>query len=172
MLINIMPNQNKCCKCNKVKRPTYKFPKCPVLCPPDATGRWHVSNFHYLRQETPNQNVSVCDVKKLDDFDVIIEQNELFITQLFEEAVNLRSMPLNQIGIWDPDFDAEGNVTNWEIKLGDYDDSAYHIYRITKWDECGNPIQFFATYVESGFQKGNDEQRPTAGYFCLNKYLE
>ncbi|CAH6419719.1 Hypothetical protein HVR_LOCUS796, partial [uncultured virus] len=48
---------------------------------------------------------------------------------------------------------------SWEILLGDFDDGAIHFIKILETDESENPIKLYFTWVESGFIKGNKEQK-------------
>ncbi|CAH6419799.1 Hypothetical protein HVR_LOCUS880 [uncultured virus] len=141
---------------------------CSLLEPPNISGAWKFTNTYYLRQEYPDQNITLNDIKYLDDFNITIKQKGLFIT-FKEESHRLRpTTSLNRTGVWRPIY-KNRKVINWELIISDYDDSNISLAQVSKSDENGYPIKMSYVSIESGFLKGNKEQKPTVVSSVLKK---
>ncbi|CAH6419978.1 Hypothetical protein HVR_LOCUS1035 [uncultured virus] len=161
-----------------------------TLQPPNISGRWKGENV-YLRQETPDQNITLKDIKTF-DYNSKIKQKGLFVTWK-EESNIVRNESGLRLGVWRPIYKYEridncdqrsrldsgckrdkvpstgACVYAWELLLSDSDDSNIGFVQVAKKDDNGNPIKLHVSFVESGFQKGNPEQKPTVGDMYLKK---
>lgn len=125
---------------------------------PDASGKWLRTKSYFLRQETPDDKVSLSNITRLPDVNYHIEQRGNFVTYQGEVSI-LRPVSEKQIGIWKPII-KNGNVETWILEITDYDDNAIVTLQILKKDENGDPIEFYYNASKSGFITGEPQQYP------------
>ena len=85
-----------------------------------------------------------------------IEQNGIFVTWL-SQADGGRSFVSTQVGIWRPVF-FEGDITNWELYVTDYDHNQTSIVQVIK--AVNNiPVKLYRTSFESAVSGLNHIQK-------------
>ncbi|CAH6419201.1 Hypothetical protein HVR_LOCUS399 [uncultured virus] len=136
-----------------------------LLNPPNISGTWKSSIYTYLRQEYPDQTITLKDIEYQEIPLAKIKQKGLFIT--YDQGSSGLSESKPRAGIWRPIF-LNGKI-NWELLLSDNIDNHINFMQVMKSDECGNPTKLYSVVVESGFMKGNPEQTPEVAYRTLKK---